>query len=157
MHAHVFELLSATRQALNQISHRGKSEIVSDLPYAALSREDEMKVRGRVDRIRIRAEDALQAWCDIGHELKCLREEVPHGGFLSLVDQEFGWGKTQVNEFIQIYDHWAPKVRNSVPLEAPLSRQVAIEVARKSTPPEVQSAVEEMLVDGQKVTATGTG
>ncbi len=89
--------------------------------YAALSREDEMKVRGRVDRIRIRAEDALQAWCDIGHELKCLREEVPHGGFLSLVDQEFGWGKTQVNEFIQIYDHWAPKVRNSVPLEAPLS------------------------------------
>lgn len=121
--------------------------------YTALSREDEVKVRGRVGRIKERATDALQAWCDIGGELKCLKDELPHGSFLSLVRDELGWGKTQVNEFILIHDHWSTKVRSSVHFDGVASKQVALELARKNTPDAVHEKVSALLLDGEKVTA----
>ncbi len=153
MHAHVFELLSATGQALNQISHRGKSEIVSDLPYAALSREDEVAAKEDAAIIKAHMKSAAESIIAVGLALKRQKERLPHGMFLPWIEAEFGMTHKTATNFMNVASHYEGKVE-MISTSAPT---VLYELAAPSTPQSVREQVEELIVDGQKVTAAGTG
>ena len=153
MHAHVFELLSATGQALNQISHRGKSEIVSDLPYAALSREDEVAAKEDAAIIKAHMKSAAESIIAVGLALKRQKERLPHGMFLPWIEAEFQMSSVTAQRFMQVSEAFEGK---SFTLKH-LNASALYELAAPSTPQAVRDQVEELIVDGQKVTATGTG
>lgn len=153
MHAHVFELLSATRQALNQISHRGKSETVSDLPYAALSREDEVAAKEDAAIIKAHMKSAAESIIAVGLALKRQKERLPHGMFLPWIEAEFEMSHMTATRFMNVAEVYGSKA-NTVLVLPP---KALYELAAPSTPQSVREQVEELVVDGQKVTATGTG
>lgn len=95
---------------------------------------------------------ALQAWCDVGEALKRQREALGIHDYLGWIKLEFGWDQPTVSEFISIHDYWGEKYGISQAFKAGITKSIALEVARKNTPPEVRDRVESLLVDGQKVT-----
>lgn len=117
--------------------------------YAALSREDEAAAREDAAIIKTNLRSAAESVITVGQALIRQKSRLPHGMFLPWIEAEFGMSRHSAERFMLVSDAYsqnAHTVRN-------LNSTALYELAAPSTPPEIRDRVEEMIVDGEKVTA----
>lgn len=121
--------------------------------YAALSREDEASAREDAALVRSNSEDIARKGIDIGRALNRQHVKMPHGMWTSYLRDECHLSERSA----QVLMKAARDVETNPKLNAYLTGG-AISVAAidlmfaRTTPAEVRDRVDELLVDGQKVT-----
>lgn len=123
--------------------------VVDLFSYAALSREDEAEVREAAERIKLRLRRTAEDIVEIGRDLLAVKERLSHGQFLPWIEAEFAMHQTTANKFMHVAEIYGEKVSQVLSLPA----TALYELAAPSTPQSVREQVEELIVDGQKVTA----
>lgn len=99
-----------------------------------------------------KAEPDVQAIIAVGLALKRQKERLPHGMFLPWIEAEFGMSDRVARRLMLRVDRWA-KVANLANFGSQVSAQMLDEITSDDTPQSVREQVEELIVDGQKVTA----
>jgi hypothetical protein len=92
---------------------------------------------------------AAESIIAVGLALKRQKERLPHGMFLPWIEAEFDMSQPTASRFMSVAEVYGGKVfsLNSLPATA------LYELAAPSTPQSIREHVEELIVDGQKVTA----
>lgn len=119
--------------------------------YAALSREDEVAAKEDAAIIKAHMRSAADSIIAVGQALLRQKERLPHGMFLPWIKAEFDMSDRSARRFMQRADAWG-KVASLANLTPQIAASVLDEATDPSTPPEVRDKIEELLVDGQKVT-----
>lgn len=117
--------------------------------YAALSREDEVAAKADAEVIKAHMRSAAESIIEVGLALKRQKERLPHGMFLPWIRAEFQWDARTAQRFMLIADQFGANTA----LVPHLGFKALAELAAPSTPQDVRDHVEELLVDGQKITA----
>jgi len=117
--------------------------------YAALSREDEAAAREDAAIIKTNLRSAAESVITVGQALIRQKAKLPHGMFLPWIDAEFGMTDRTALNFTRVADKYGTKSE----IVSDLTASALYELAAPSTPPEIRDRVEEMIVDGEKVTA----
>ncbi len=116
--------------------------------YAALPREDEAVVREAAERIKLRLRRTAEDIIEIGKDLIAVKERLPHGQFLPWLREEFDMSEHTARRFMGVAREYGDKTR----IVRDLEPTALYELAAPSTPQAVRDQVEELIVDGQKVT-----
>lgn len=117
--------------------------------YSVLSREDEVAAKEDAAIIKDNLRRACECIVVAGLALIRQKERLPHGCFLPWLGAEFSMSEDMANRYMQaarVYGSNTANLRNFSP-------SVLYELAAPSTPQAVREYVEELIVDGQKVTA----
>ena len=85
----------------------------------------------------------------VGLALIRQKERLGHGFFLKWVEAEFSMSDVTATRMMRVAEVYGGKSFTVKDLNA----TALCELAAPSTPPEVRAAVEELMVDGQRVTA----
>ncbi|MCH4539122.1 DUF3102 domain-containing protein [Ochrobactrum sp. A-1] len=117
--------------------------------YAALSREDEVAAKEDAAIIKAHMKSAAESIIAVGLALKRQKERLPHGMFLPWIEAEFEMSHMTATRFMNVAEVYGSKA-NTVLVLPP---KALYELAAPSTPQSVREQVEELIVDGQKVTA----
>ncbi|WP_167315907.1 DUF3102 domain-containing protein [Brucella microti] len=116
--------------------------------YAALSRDDEVSAKEDAAIIKAHMKSAAESIIAVGLALKRQKERLPHGMFLPWIEAEFRMTDRTALNFIRVAEHYNGKSETISDLNA----TALYELAAPSTPQSVREQVEELIVDGQKVT-----
>ncbi|MGC0053687.1 DUF3102 domain-containing protein [Brucella pituitosa] len=116
--------------------------------YAALSRDDEVAAKEDAALIKTHMKSAAESIIAVGLALKRQKERLPHGTFLPWIEAEFQMADQTARRFIHVAD--ANSGKSNIMLN--LNPTALYELAAPSTPQSVREQVEELIVDGQKVT-----
>ena len=116
--------------------------------YSVLSREDEVAAKEDAAIIKAHMKSAAESIIAVGLALKRQKERLPHGMFLPWIEAEFGMSRQTADNFVHVAEVYAGKL----PMISNFPPTVLYELARSSTPQSVREQVEELIVDGQKVT-----
>ncbi|MCM0751571.1 hypothetical protein DEA98_10215 [Brucella pseudogrignonensis] len=117
--------------------------------YAALSREDEVAAKEDAAIIKAHMKSAAESIIAVGLALKRQKERLPHGMFLPWIEAEFGMSNVTASRMMNVAEIYGGK---SFSLKD-FTKEALYELAAPSTPQSVREQVEELIVDGQKVTA----
>lgn len=112
---------------------------------------DEVKrndVRKAAERIKVRMERTVQDIIEIGIDLNKVKASLGHGHFLRWIEAEFGMAERTARNFMSVAQTYAGKSATV----ADLPVRALYELAAPSTPQEVRDQVEELVLDGEKVT-----
>lgn len=112
---------------------------------------DEVKrndVRKAAERIKVRMERTVQDIIEIGIDLNNVKASLGHGHFLRWIEAEFGMSDMTAKRFMQVAKVYGDKSNTMFDLQT----TVLYELAAPSTPQEVRDQVEELVLDGEKVT-----
>lgn len=117
--------------------------------YAVLSREDEVAAKEDAAIIKAHMKSAAESIIAVGLALKRQKDRLPHGMFLPWIEAEFGMTRRTATNFVTVAERYSDKWEtvSHLPVSA------LYELAAPSTPQSVREQVEELIVDGQKVTA----
>lgn len=118
--------------------------------YAALSREDEAAAREDAALIKAHMKSAAESIIAVGLALKRQKERLPHGMFLPWIAAEFEMSSDTANNMMRVASVYGDKYRNV----RDLTSSALYELAKPSTSQAIRDTVEELLVDGQKVTVS---
>ncbi|MCM0751608.1 hypothetical protein DEA98_10420 [Brucella pseudogrignonensis] len=116
--------------------------------YAALSREDEVAAKEDAAIIKAHMKSAAESIIAVGLALKRQKERLPHGMFLPWIEAEFGMSNVTASRMMNVAEIYG----KSFSLKD-FTKEALYELAAPSTPQSVREQVEELIVDGQKVTA----
>ncbi|GEM_PF-2743085 len=117
--------------------------------YSVLSREDEVAAKEDAAIIKAHMKSAAESIIAVGLALKRQKERLPHGMFLPWIEAEFGMTRRTATNFVSVAEKYSDKWETVSHLPA----KALYELAAPSTPQSVREQVEELIVDGQKVTA----
>jgi hypothetical protein len=92
---------------------------------------------------------AAESIIAVGLALKRQKERLPHGMFLPWIEAEFEMSQRTAYSFMAVAENLGDKLATV----ANLGPKALYELAAPSTPQAVREQVEELIVDGQKVTA----
>lgn len=112
---------------------------------------DEVKrndVRNAAVRIKVRMERTVQDIIEIGIDLNKVKASLGHGLFLRWIEAEFGMSQASAYRFMQVADGYGNKLITVINFEP----SILYALAAPSTPQEVRDQVEELVLDGEKVT-----
>lgn len=112
---------------------------------------DEVKrndVRKAAERIKVRMERTVQDIIEIGIDLNKVKVSLGHGNFLRWIEAEFGMSESSAIRFMRVAAMYEAKSVTVTDLTA----KALYELAAPSTPQEVRDQVEELVLDGEKVT-----
>lgn len=115
--------------------------------YEVLSREDEVSAKEDAAIIKAHMKSAAESIIAVGTALKRQKERLPHGMFLPWIEAEFGMTDRTARNFMNVAEVYAKSETVS-----DLSAKALYELAAPSTPQYVREQVEELIVDGQKIT-----
>lgn len=121
--------------------------------YASLSRADEASAREDAALIRSHVEDIAKKGVDIGQALARQKTKMPHGTFIAWVRDECRLSEGTAQAFMRAAANVEANPRLNEGLRGSRISIAAIDILFASgTPQPVRDKVEEMLVDGQKIT-----
>lgn len=121
--------------------------------YAALSREGEASARADAALIRSHVEDIAKKGIEIGQALNRQKAKMGHGLFEAWVREECQLGRASSKRLMKVAADVAENVHLNGHLAASRISIAAVELFfSEGTPQAVRDAVEELLVDGKKVT-----
>lgn len=121
--------------------------------YAALSREDEASAREDAAIIRANVEDIAKKGIAIGQALNRQKAKMQHGTFTAWVRDECRMSERVAQRMMRVAKRIEAKAPMSAHLlEDRLGMDALDLLVSDTTPQTVRDAVEELLVDGQKVT-----
>ena len=112
---------------------------------------DEVKrndVRKAAERIKVRMERTVQDIIEIGIDLNKVKASLGHGHFLRWIEAEFGMTDRTARRFMDVASSYGGKMD----IVSDLPATALYELAAPSTPQEVRDQVEELVLDGEKVT-----
>ncbi len=113
--------------------------------YAKLPVSDMNEVRAAAERIRIRMKRTAEDIIEIGRDLLVIQSKVPHGSFLSCIEQEFGMSKSAAYNFMAVCKKFGDKLPKFGSL-VPSALQMLI-----SAPAEVITQVEAKVAAGEDI------
>ena len=123
--------------------------------YAALSRSDEASAREDAALIRTHMEDIATKGVEIGLALNRQKDKMDHGQFMAWVRDECHLGASSSKRLMKVARDLSANSHLNGHLKAERLSVAAIELFfSEGTPQPVRDAVEDMLVDGQKVTVS---
>lgn len=114
---------------------------------------DEVKrndVRKAAERIKVRMERTVQDIIEIGIDLNKVKASLGHGHFIHWLEAEFGMSENTARNFMRVASVYGSKSATVADLPA----RALYELAAPSTPQEVRDQVEELVLDGEKVTVS---
>nr|WP_282959539.1 DUF3102 domain-containing protein [Brucella oryzae] len=123
-----------------------------------MSREDEASARADAVLIRSHVGDIAKKGIEIGQALNRQKERMAHGTFEQWVRDECGISEATARQFMRVAATVAKNRNLNDGLKAQQISIAAIDnLFASGTPQSVREQVEELIVDGQKVTVAGTG
>jgi hypothetical protein len=128
-----------------------EGQVVDLFSYAQLTREDEASAREDAALIKAHLRTAAESIITIGLALARQKERLGHGNFLRWIEAEFSMSERSAQRFMLRSERWS-KSANLAGLSTEVSSSVLDEITDPGTPESIRDRVEELLVDGQKVT-----
>lgn len=127
--------------------YNAKSATVADLTAKALY---ELAAKEDAAIIKAHMKSATESIISVGLALKRQKERLPHGTFLPWIEAEFGMSERSAYNFMKVANQFGDKLATVANLPA----KALYELAVPSTPQAVRDQVEQLIVDGETVTAT---
>jgi hypothetical protein len=115
--------------------------------YSAMTEDFAGALTAAADRIKARERRAVTDIIEIGRELLAIKAELDHGLFLKWVSAEFRWSARTAQNYMAAAE-WAGEKYETV---SHLPPKLIYDLASKSTPAEIKSAVRADLDAGKPV------
>ncbi len=126
-------------------------EAIGAFSYAQLSRDDEVTARADAVLIRSHVEDIAKKGIEIGRALNRQKERMAHGLFMAWVRDECGMSHSGASRMMKVAREIGEKFHR-VELCNDIGMKALEILVSDTTPQEVRDRVEELLVDGERVT-----